>query len=201
MRGAPPKRPRDASSLIVYRHEGRQLKVLLGKRHIKAKFVPDVYVFPGGAVDQSDYPSLPLPVPLASHMGVGKDDRLAHALLTAAIRETKEEAGLLLASGVDHNSLRYIGRAITPVFSPVRYHARFFAAAEHLFEGDIGGDGELHDLHWASLDRAMQYPLIDVTAFMLHELRLALDADRTRLPLFAYYGNRPRVCYRPVAAK
>ena len=119
MRGAPPKRPRDASSLILYRHEGRQLKVLLGKRHIKAKFAQDVYVLPGGAVDRSDYPSLPLPVPLASHMGVGKDDRLAHALLTAAIRETREEAGLLLTSGVDHNSLRYIGRAITPVFSPV----------------------------------------------------------------------------------
>ena len=192
-----PRRPRDAASLIVYRGSGRQVEVLLGKRHARAKFAPDVYVFPGGAVDPADYPTSLCAVPWADHMGVGKRLDLAQALQTAAIREAREETGLVLKAEAGEQSLRYIGRAITPVFSPVRYHARFFAAPEELFQGDIGGDGELQHLHWIAVEHALQYPLIDVTVFMLQELGRALNGHRSHLPLFAYYGNGPRVLYRP----
>ena len=193
-----PRRPRDAASLIVFRGSGRQVEVLLGKRHARAKFAPDVYVFPGGAVDATDYPASLAAVPWADYMGVGKRLDLAQALQTAAIRESREETGLVLKAEGGEQSLRYIGRAITPVFSPVRYHARFFAAPAELFEGDIGGDGELQHLHWVAVDHALQYPLIDVTVFMLQELGRALSGHRTHLPLFAYYGNGPRVRYRPM---
>lgn len=192
-----PGKPRDAASLIVYRAVGGELEVLLGKRHARARFAPDVYVFPGGAVDPADYPTLQQAVPWAEHMGVGRRMNLAQALQTAAIREAREETGLVLKAEAGVQSLRYIGRAITPVFSPVRYHARFFAAPEELFEGAIGGDGELQHLHWVAIGQALQYPLIDVTAFMLQELGRALRGHRAQLPLFAYYGNGPRVLYRP----
>lgn len=193
-----PRKPHDAASLIVYRSASRQVEVLLGKRHARAKFAPDVYVFPGGAVDPADYPTSPVAVPWTDHMGVGKRLDLAQALQTAAIREAREETGLVLKAEVGAECLRYIGRAITPVFSPVRYHARFFAARQELFQGDIGGDGELQHLHWVAVEKALQYPLIDVTVFMLQELGRALNGHRTQLPLFAYYGNGPRVLYRPM---
>ena len=47
-------RPRDAASLLIYRHRGAQLEVLMGKRRPGARFLPDVYVFPGGALDKAD---------------------------------------------------------------------------------------------------------------------------------------------------
>jgi 8-oxo-dGTP pyrophosphatase MutT (NUDIX family) len=170
-----PGKPRDAASLIVYRDAGGELEVLLGKRHARARFAPDVYVFPGGAVDPADYPALQQAVPWAEHMGVGRRMDLAQALQAAAIREAREETGLVLKAEAGAQSLRYIGRAITPVFS----------------------DGELQHLHWVAVEQALQYPLIDVTAFMLQELGRALRGHRAQLPLFAYYGSGPRVLYRP----
>ena len=192
-----PKKPRHAASLIVYRNAGGRTEVLLGRRHARARFAPDVYVFPGGAVDRSDFSNSLAQDPLAAHMGVGKHAALAQALRVAAIREAREETGLTLVSADEASCLQYIGRAITPVFSPVRYHARFFAASAEHFEGDIGGDGELQHLHWVSVEKALNYPLIDVTTFMLQELERELQGERSRLPLFTYYANSPRVLYRP----
>jgi len=47
-------RPRDAASLLIYRREGTEVEVLMGKRRPGARFLPDVYVFPGGALDAAD---------------------------------------------------------------------------------------------------------------------------------------------------
>ena len=47
-------RPRDAASLILLRGEGRALEVLAGRRPLHVKFMPGVYVFPGGAIDPQD---------------------------------------------------------------------------------------------------------------------------------------------------
>jgi len=49
-----PVRPRDAASLLIYRHTGSEIQVLMGKRRPGARFLPDVYVFPGGALDAAD---------------------------------------------------------------------------------------------------------------------------------------------------
>lgn len=53
---APPARvrPRDAASLLIYRHAGSEIQVLMGKRRPSARFLPDVYVFPGGALEAAD---------------------------------------------------------------------------------------------------------------------------------------------------
>src|SRR5260370_6915565 len=47
-------RPRDAASLILLRGAGRDLELLAGRRPGHVKFMPGVYVFPGGAIDRED---------------------------------------------------------------------------------------------------------------------------------------------------
>ena len=47
-------RPRDAASLIVLRGEGHDLELLAGRRPGHVRFMPGVWVFPGGAIDPDD---------------------------------------------------------------------------------------------------------------------------------------------------
>ena len=47
-------RPRDAASLILLRGDGHDLELLAGRRPRHAKFMPGVWVFPGGAIDPED---------------------------------------------------------------------------------------------------------------------------------------------------
>ena len=75
------------------------LEVFLLERHIDSDFVGGAWVFPGGKVDEADtrLPSTALaghpPPALVEQFG----DRPAAALCVAAIRETFEESGVLLA--------------------------------------------------------------------------------------------------------
>src|ERR1700685_2667510 len=50
----PPTKPRQAASVILLRGGGEALELLLVKRTPKARFMGGVWVFPGGAVDDSD---------------------------------------------------------------------------------------------------------------------------------------------------
>ena len=54
----PPSTPRPASGIVLLRrggkHSERALEVLLLKRSEEAKFMPGVWVFPGGALDPED---------------------------------------------------------------------------------------------------------------------------------------------------
>ena len=53
-----PSEPRPAASVVLLRrggkHGDRALEVLMLKRTEKAKFMPNVWVFPGGSVDAAD---------------------------------------------------------------------------------------------------------------------------------------------------
>lgn len=96
---------KDASTLIILRTGAGGLEVLLALRTSRSAFVPGSYVFPGGRVDDADR---------AGHMGRlvnaldreelnrviegPDDDSRALGIWVAAIRETFEEVGLLLAS-------------------------------------------------------------------------------------------------------
>src|SRR5580704_7094687 len=83
-----PVRARDAASLILLRGEGRDLELLVGRRPLSVRFMPGVYVFPGGAVDPEDGR------PWQSEIDI---DALPPRLLRcarAALRETWEEAGV-----------------------------------------------------------------------------------------------------------
>ena len=132
----------------------------MGRRNRKTRFMPDVYVFPGGRVDPADarasgfaedLPGAPRGLDRATR------GRLA-AFARAALRETFEETGLLVArealgttqsdSRPDSprpvpdpwqayrqarlspafDALHLTARAITPTDSPIRFHTRFFRA-------------------------------------------------------------------------
>src|SRR6476660_8306820 len=93
----PVVRPKDAATLILIDRSGRVPKVLLGKRHVRHKFMPGKFVFPGGGVDPSDK-RMPVATPLEPHTEARLFRRFHHgspvrarALALAAIRETFEE--------------------------------------------------------------------------------------------------------------
>ena len=52
---ARPARPRHAASLVLLRGNTDSPEVLLGRRPMTARFMPGVYVFPGGALERGDH--------------------------------------------------------------------------------------------------------------------------------------------------
>jgi len=71
------------------------IEVFMVRRHVQSEFVPDVYVFPGGSVKQSDREAEQAPG-LCAPVGEGPTT-LGSGFRAAAIRELFEEAGALVA--------------------------------------------------------------------------------------------------------
>lgn len=104
--------PEDAVTVIVLRdgpaghRRGGSLEVLLLERHGSSAFAPGALVFPGGKIDATDglldrtRVRCTDPDGWAQRLGVGSADA-AITLLVAGIRETFEEAGVLLAVRAD----------------------------------------------------------------------------------------------------
>ncbi|MGB7982448.1 MAG: NUDIX hydrolase [Candidatus Nanopelagicales bacterium] len=89
---------RDATTIVLLRDGAAGLQALLMRRPDTMAFAPGMHVFPGGSVD----PVADSQPPVRGWMpdpGAG-DPELARALVVAGVRETFEEAGVLLA--VDH---------------------------------------------------------------------------------------------------
>lgn len=210
----PTVRPRDAASLVIHRQSSGGVEVLMGRRGQRDRFRPGVYVFPGGGLERADSrakPVKPLHHHVAPEMAVGNVTRRANALAMAAVREAYEEAGLLFATKgdvgvVNHPSwqyfreqglspdlsrLDYLGRAITPSFRPLRFHARFFAIDYEHVSGELGGDGELEDLRWIRVDRRDAYKMMEVQELVLDILALRLKGERVA-PLRLIFTNRIR---------
>ena len=217
-----PVRPQDAGSLIMLRRQGGQLQVLMGQRRLNARFMPGMLVFPGGAVDASDRA-----LRLACALGPASVEAMAaygpvaqaqaQVLALAAVREAWEETGLLLGvpgqlSNARHPSwqafaeagkapalgaLRYVGRAITPVASRIRFHARFFMVDASHLTGNLSGDGELCDLEWWQVGELVDVPMLDVTRFMLERAVALLQGTATEqpAPLFTWRSG-PRIVWR-----
>ena len=204
-----PARPRDAASLLIWRTQAQGLEVLMGRRGSRARFVPGVYVFPGGVLEPRDRM---VSARLGAHPfflspGLDGNPSLARALACAAVREVHEETGLQLRASVqtvadgrtdpgalpDLSPLRFLGRAITPTNSRMRFHARFFAAPAASFAGELAGDGELSDLQWVSLDNLARLPMVDVTELMLSELAQQLSGAPHQPALLSYSGDKPRL--------
>jgi 8-oxo-dGTP pyrophosphatase MutT (NUDIX family) len=192
-------RPVDAAGLVLLRQARGGLEVLLGRRHARAGFLPEIYVFPGGRLEPADVLGPPLPlVPAVAADLVRASARSPSALLRAALRETQEETGLRLPPAAIPR-IDFVCRAITPTFSHRRYHTRFFLADGAACEGALKGDGELEDLGWRSLAEAGGLNLVDVTTFVLEEAvrRWPHPPGSEPAPRLSYQGDRMRLFRRP----
>jgi 8-oxo-dGTP pyrophosphatase MutT (NUDIX family) len=186
-------RPKSAATVMIIRRDGPKPRVLMGKRHGGHSFMPDRWVFPGGRIERADYRA-----PFASdlnpdaaavfdaYLKAGK----GRALALAAVRETFEEAGLLLARSApsrpvagpwrpfveqgalaDLEALDVVARAITPPMVGKRFDTWFLVAdAERLLSLERQPDcGELTEIAWVDFDEAQALPLPSVTRVMIKE--------------------------------
>lgn len=100
--GVTPAEPRDAATVLLLR-DGEATsgpEVYLLRRQTSMAFAGGMYVFPGGGVDPRDFDhqvSWAGPDPDAWARLLGTDVARARALVCAAVRETFEESGVLLA--------------------------------------------------------------------------------------------------------
>jgi 8-oxo-dGTP pyrophosphatase MutT (NUDIX family) len=208
---APPKaralRPRDAATLIIVDGSSGEPRVLLGRRRLDMAFMPGRYVFPGGRVDpadrhiavEDDLTPGDLHKLMVAMKGTASEAR-ARALALAAVRETFEEAGLLIgvplraamtpkgqgwqefyAHGFQPalTRLRFFARAITPPGRPRRFDTRFFCVqADAIAHRITVADGELSDLEWHSIAQARSLELPNITRVVLEDLgeRIATGA-------------------------
>jgi 8-oxo-dGTP pyrophosphatase MutT (NUDIX family) len=203
-RGTRPVRPRNAATLILWRKTPNGHEVLMGRRHARLRFMPNLMVFPGGRVDRADHraPALTELRPLTRHMlECRAAPALARALAIAAVRELFEETGLALGerrgAGVaaDLARIDYLCRAVTPADRPMRFNARFLVAPAEAAHGRIVGSGELEDLRFHRLNELDDQPVASITAMVLGEFRawLALsEQQRARRDLIVYSGKDNR---------
>lgn len=92
--------PRPSSTVVLVRDAADGLQVYLMRRHAQMAFAGGAHVFPGGSVDPHDYDEAigwagPKPESWGAVMGCSA--REARAYVGAAVRETFEETGVLLA--------------------------------------------------------------------------------------------------------
>ena len=212
-------RPLHAATLVLVRRDGVEPRVLMGRRHAGASFMPGRWVFPGGRCERGDARA-----PAATELTAETVDllrravppsaaaTLPRALALAAVRETFEETGLRLArpgaagtpaaepwraftadGGLpDLAALRFLARAVTPPELARRFDARFFLAdAEALADLDPRPSAELDEVAWLTLAQTRGVELPSVTRVVLGELA-KLQAEPARAPLFlrVVHGRR-----------
>ena len=102
-----PVEPRNAATVVLMRPgvDGGS-EVYLMRRHRTMAFAGGMWVFPGGGVDPRDADPLvgwAGPTPAAWAQRLGTDEETARALVCAAVRETFEESGVLLAGPDEHS--------------------------------------------------------------------------------------------------
>lgn len=212
------RRPKLAASLILTRKRANGVvELLLGRRSGGHVFMPQKYVFPGGRVDRGDGYA-----PLAAEP---RDDvrrvltrvmseHRARAAAAAALRETAEETGLLIArpgaianprpawspfsdAGVqpDAGALDVVARAITPPGRPRRFDAWFFRADAEAVHGStqLTGSGELEDLGWVAMEDAHRLDIPIITRFVLSELEARLNGGAAPVRCARVTRSGPRV--------
>ena len=186
--GREPAPTKDAATIMLLRdRDGEGFEVFMVRRHAKSGFMGGAFVFPGGKLDEADSNEALLSrcvgrtrEDAARALGELDDSARAIGLYVAAVRETFEEAGVLLADfdesvDLDHARQRIAAgepfaswlaehdvrlrldrivpwaRWVTPVVEPRRYDTRFFVAVAP------SGQVAAHDRH-ETVDAAWMTP-------------------------------------------
>lgn len=215
--GARAVRPKDAATLILVRRDGPAPRVLMGRRSGAHSFMPNLWVFPGGRIDRADFRA-PHGTELRGEAAAILEAHLppprARALALAAIRETWEETGLLLARPAparsaagpwreflaqgalpDLAALDVVARAVTPPSIAKRFDTWFVMAdAERLISLERrAGTGELEEIDWLTLDEALDLPLPQITRGMIREALARLEAPGRPRPYLRFHRGAVRV--------
>ncbi len=95
-----PVEPRDAATVVLMRPGDGEPEIYLLRRQTSMAFAGGMCVFPGGGVDERDFDHAvawagPSAATWAERLGASEEH--ARALVCAAVRETFEESGVLLA--------------------------------------------------------------------------------------------------------
>jgi len=217
--GAPAVKPRDAATLFIIRRDGPKPRVLMGKRNGGHDFMPNLWVFPGGRIDKADFRApfaTELKPEVAGKFHAHLPGNRGRALALAAIRETFEEAGLLLAKQAeprpaagpwreflalgalpDLEALSIIYRAVTPPVLAKRFDTWFLMAdAERLISLERQPDcGELEEIAWFEFEEALELNLPMVTRSVIKEAEARLEDPNRPIPYmrFRMGPTKPRV--------
>ncbi len=152
--------PADAASLILVREDGA---VLLGVRAQALRFLGGFGAFAGGRVEAEDH---------------GHAERLfgsssqVNQHRAAALRELFEEMGLVICEAGAHvpepsatfeqtsplsaERLDFVGRWMTPDYSPVRFNTQFFLLKVKQGDAPTPGDNEMGSAFWVQPAEALR---------------------------------------------
>ena len=132
---------RDAATLVILDRSGHEPRVLLGRRRPDQVFLPNVFVFPGGRVDDEDAlaPSIDeLSTDEAALLSLPRDGHAPYSgafvrsLALAAVRETFEETGLAagvrvtqaIKDGAPQSWCGFMATGVVPRLEPLNFFLR-----------------------------------------------------------------------------
>jgi 8-oxo-dGTP pyrophosphatase MutT (NUDIX family) len=118
-----------AATVVMVRDGEAGLEVLLVQRNKAVQHMGGMWVFPGGKVDEADYPG---------------DGDAYTAALNAAIRETQEEAGVDVA----RDQLVYLSHWTTPEGAKRRFSTWFFLTILRDDQEVVVDGGEIAKHRW-----------------------------------------------------
>ncbi|HEY6141415.1 MAG TPA: NUDIX hydrolase [Thermoanaerobaculia bacterium] len=176
---APVLTPIPAASAIVLR-DAEPYEVLMMRRSARSSFVPDAWVFPGGAVEEIDR--------------ARAEGDLLNSMRYAAARELFEETGVSLGEPLDLEKLVWTSRWITPQGLPKRFDTYFFLTCVGRDVVAKADEREAVDIVWISPAAAIErgdFPIVFPTRKNLE----ALVGFRSAAELIE---SRRGVCVEPV---
>ena len=208
---------KNAATVILLRGSQKNPEVLMGQRGKNASFMPNKFVFPGGALDPGDSEidfNGDIPTKCIEKLRLKADPSLAKPLIAAGIRELWEETGLILGSksktkmnSIPKNwkdffalgyqpsadNIEFVFRAITPPGRTRRFDARFFLLSSDNIKGDLDdfskASGELSHLQWIELNSTQNLDLPFITEIVLSEVLSKLKGNRNNGIPFYYHDS------------
>ena len=207
--------PKDAATLIIIDQSEGPAKVLMGLRNKNLSFMPGLFVFPGGRLEDDDIQINIEDSLLQRDLDLLTQESnrdIASGLPLAAIRETFEETGILIGERrnlscqnitspswskfleFDYapcpSKLKYCARAITPENNVKRYDTRFFYVdAKHIAHKNAFVAGEFDEISWLNFEQIRNLELPRITKAVLKDMHILIESNALyhQLPIPFYY--------------